>query len=366
MKRQQCLDGPAMIRDASGHRRCCPATGGGQTRMWCAKIIDCTNKIHAVLQCQRTARQRATSACQRGQTLTERCVEPLDVGRIDDPVALRAPSERLDACRRAIDNAAFGLDHPSPLVALDDLGEQDMAPWTQPGPSTRARMYGIAKGLPNGPDVRHQAIGTDQQGTMCRTAPHALDQSSDQRHVTLLADFAAQPQARLDHHGQCHPYDAALFLHADLIGLYVPQVAWWLDQMLLHGLPLFPGACPPRGNGPLVKPKGHDDRLPWAAVRHQGHHETDRLRRSPQAIQRGAFRRRERLTTRRADEALLLARVDADVALACLSSGGTDQIGAECACGVHDVSPLLALLASMPRKSMSGPPFSLQAHLTTV
>jgi Phage integrase, N-terminal SAM-like domain len=26
-KRQQFLDGPAMIRDASGHRRCCPATG---------------------------------------------------------------------------------------------------------------------------------------------------------------------------------------------------------------------------------------------------------------------------------------------------------------------------------------------------
>ena len=113
--------------------------------MWRAKIIDCTNKIHAVLQRQRTARQRATAACQRGQTLTERGVEPLDVGRIDAPVALRAPSERLDACRRAIDHAAFGLDHPSPLVALDDLGDQDMAPWTQSGPSTRARVHGIAR-----------------------------------------------------------------------------------------------------------------------------------------------------------------------------------------------------------------------------
>ena len=138
MKRQQFLDGPAMIGDASGHRRCRPATGLGQTRMGCAEIIDRTDEIHTMLQRQRAARQRATSACQRGQTLTECRVEPLDVGRIDDAVALRAPPERLDACRRAIDNAAFDLDHPSPLVALDDLGDQDMAPRTQPGPSALA------------------------------------------------------------------------------------------------------------------------------------------------------------------------------------------------------------------------------------
>ena len=74
MKRQQFLDGPAMIRDASSHRRCGPATGVGQTRMRCAKIIDRTDQIHAMLQRQRAARQRATSACQRGQTLTERRV----------------------------------------------------------------------------------------------------------------------------------------------------------------------------------------------------------------------------------------------------------------------------------------------------
>ena len=97
-----------MIRDASGHRRCGPATGGGQTRMWRAKIIDGPDEIHTVLQRQRTARQCTPAACQRGQPLTERGVEPLDVGRIDDPAALRAPSERLDACRRAIHNAAFG------------------------------------------------------------------------------------------------------------------------------------------------------------------------------------------------------------------------------------------------------------------
>src|ERR1700675_1159110 len=137
--RQQFSDTPAMIRDARSHRRCGLATGLGQTRVRCAKVIDCPNQIHAMLQRQRAARQCATSACQRGEPLTECRVETLDVRRIDDPVALRAPSERLDARGRTIDNAVFGLDDPSPLGALDDLGDQDMTPWTQAGPSARTR-----------------------------------------------------------------------------------------------------------------------------------------------------------------------------------------------------------------------------------
>src|SRR5262249_25887995 len=48
IKRQQFPDRPAMIRDASGHRRCGPATSGGQTRMRCAKIIDRTDQIHTM------------------------------------------------------------------------------------------------------------------------------------------------------------------------------------------------------------------------------------------------------------------------------------------------------------------------------
>jgi hypothetical protein len=59
-----------MIRDASGHRRGGPATAGGETRMGRTKMRDGTDEIHAVLSCQRTARQRATTACQRGETLT--------------------------------------------------------------------------------------------------------------------------------------------------------------------------------------------------------------------------------------------------------------------------------------------------------
>src|SRR2546427_10852589 len=105
-----------------------------------------------------------------------------NVRRIDDAVALRTPPERLHACRCAIDKAGLGLDHPWSLVALDDLGDQDVAPRTQPGPSALPGVHGLAKGLSYGPNVRHQAIGTDQQGTTGRAALHPLAQPSAQGH----------------------------------------------------------------------------------------------------------------------------------------------------------------------------------------
>src|SRR6516164_4913161 len=207
-----------------------------QTLMRRAKVIHRADQEHPLVQRQGIACQRPAPARQRGEAFSKRRVEPLNVCRIDYPVPLRSASERLYTCRRAIDHAAVGLDHTPPLVALDHLGDQDMAPRTQPWPSALPRVDGIAKGFPNGPDVGYQAIGTDQEWPMGRTAPYPPDQPPDQRHVTLLADLAAQPQARLDHHGQRHPDNAALFLDAELIGLHLPQVTWLLDQILVHGL----------------------------------------------------------------------------------------------------------------------------------
>ena len=58
--------------------------------------------------------------------------------------------------------------------------------------------------------------------------------------------------------------------------------------------------------------------------------------------------------------------MDTNSAWAGLASGRAREIGAEYRGGVHDDSPLLVVLGSMPRKSMSGPPFPLQPHSTTV
>src|SRR5574341_2169910 len=97
---------------------------------------------------------------------------------------------------------------------------------------------------------------------------------------------------------------------------------------------------------------------------HQCDDTRHRLGRGPQAVQRGAFRSAERLVARGAEESPVLARVDANIALACLASGGASQIGAACRCGVHDRPP--GFVGEHAWRSMSGPPFSLQASFTTV
>src|SRR5215471_7856860 len=71
MKRQQFPDRPALIRDARGHRRGGPATGVGQTRMGCAKIIDRAHQEHPLVQRQGLAGQCPAPARQRCEVFTE-------------------------------------------------------------------------------------------------------------------------------------------------------------------------------------------------------------------------------------------------------------------------------------------------------
>src|SRR5262245_4203499 len=75
---------------------------------------------------------------------------------------------------------------------------------------------------------------------------------------------------------------------------------------------------------------------PWAI---RVTHQADRLHRGPQAIPGGAFRSAEGLVALRAHEALVLTRVDTNIALAALASGRARQIGAKYRCGVHDDPP---------------------------
>jgi hypothetical protein len=56
--------------------------------------------------------------------------------------------------------------------------------------------------------------------------------------------------------------------------------------------------------------------------------------------------------------------MDATIAPACLPSGGTREIGAACRCGVHNSPP--SIVGEHTQRSMSGPPFVLQVHRTTV
>src|SRR2546428_185591 len=97
------------------------------------KVVDRTNQIHAMLQRQCTTCQRPATACQRGEACTERRVQPLNVCCVDHSITLRATPERLDAGRRSVDEAPLDGDDTPLRIALDDLGNADMAPGTEPG-----------------------------------------------------------------------------------------------------------------------------------------------------------------------------------------------------------------------------------------
>src|SRR5262249_38307031 len=79
-------------------------------------------------------------------------------------------------------------------------------------------------------------------------------------------------------------------------------------------------------------------------------------RRGAQPIEDRAFAGAEGFMTLVADEALLLTRMDTDIAHACLASGVAVPIGAEYRCGIHDML-LLAVRGSVPRGVCRDPHF---------
>jgi hypothetical protein len=96
----------------------------------------------------------------------------------------------------------------------------------------------------------------------------------------------------------------------------------------------------------------------------QGHDDDHGLGRGAQPIEHCACGGAERFVTRVADEALLLLRMDTDIALADLASGMTVPVRAKCLVGAMTL--LLARRGNIATRSMSGPPLALQLHRTTV
>ena len=95
-----------------------------------AEIIDRTNKVHPMFQRTQMTRQSTSPSRQRREVLAEGRIQPLNIGRIDHAIALRLAPQCLHMRWRAINHTPFDLNHPSPLVALHDLGNADVAPGT--------------------------------------------------------------------------------------------------------------------------------------------------------------------------------------------------------------------------------------------
>ena len=175
--RQQCSHTPTMIRDPGGHSRCPvptppagPRGSAAQTRM----------------------RRAVSTTRRRSSRLTTWALHKAPYGRTRRGDRL-GPSPQ-----PPIKSNCLNLNQKKCKFLYD----QDMAPWTQPGSSTRARVYRIAQGLPHGPDGRHQAIGTDQQGTMGRP-PRYRPLVRAQRHGGRLAWTPVGQQRHHQAHRLC-------------------------------------------------------------------------------------------------------------------------------------------------------------------
>src|SRR6266403_2275154 len=227
-----------MIGNPGSHGRRLGPGWVPQTLMRGAEVVDGAHQIQTMLQRHCPARQRPTPPCQCCEPLAKGGIEPFDVGGVDDTVALRATPERLDARGRTRNNAPLNGDDALLLIAFHDLCDQDMPPRSQPGTPMGSRPRRVAKRLANRSDRGTQPIGTEQEWTRQRASTHPRDETTNARQVTVGAHGASEPQAGIDHQRQGHPHDAPVGLDTDLVGWYLPEVTWSLDQMLLDRLTL--------------------------------------------------------------------------------------------------------------------------------
>jgi hypothetical protein len=336
-----------MICDASSNGRCPPqppaltvgqVERNAQALMIRAEVVHRAHQIHPVEQGGHLPRQRPPAANQGCDPRPEGGVQPLDVGCVDHPPALRLLHQGIDLGLRALHYASRHADHTLLGILLDHLCDEDTILRSQTGtPSLPGD--GFPEGLTNGINVCLTAIHTEQQGTTQRAVPHPLHQRAHQVLVTVLADLSTQPQAGLNLDRHRHPDDEALHFHPDLIGLYLPQVARPLHQVLVYLLAVLARPALPTQHCALIQGKRYDDGLDWTTMGQQCHdNDHDVLGRS-QSVEGRPFGFSKRLAAYVALVAPLFETMYADVALADLSTCGTSLIGAEYSLWVHWHSP---------------------------
>jgi len=121
---------------------------------------------------------------------------------------------------------------------------------------------------------------------------------------------------------------------------------------------------PPRCAGAFVQAKSGHTRVPGVLTGEPEHDDDGGRCRGVQSIEDRACCGTERLTTLRAEVASILTCMDTTMALTDLASIWTCHVGSECRCGVHECPPSSG--GEPPKRSRSGPPFALQAYLTTL
>jgi len=307
------------------------------------EVVHCADQIHSIMQGGYLLCQRTPTANQRRNPRPERCVQAFNVGGVDHPTALGHQQQRLDLVSRSLCDTSHHSNHPLLGVLLDHLSDGDAIPRSQARASELPRN-GFSKDPANCIDVRPTAIHTEQQRTTQRTATHSLHQGSHQMPVTALTDHAAQPQSCLYLNRHRHPYDHALHLDADFIGLDLPPITGVFYQVLVYLLAVLARPTLPTHYRTFVQTKCHDDGLYRTTVSQQGHHHHNQVLGRPQPMENSPSGFSKRLAALVALVPSLLATMDDYVSLTYLSSCGTSQIGAKYGLWVHWLTHLVDLL----------------------
>ena len=265
-------------------------------------------------------------------------VQALDVGGVDGRRVLGLAQHGLDLAAGALHNTPQHADDVLLRILLDDLRDQDAVPGPQDRSTAPLAGHRLAKDLLNHAHVSPEPIGAEQHGPAERTGTHTLDQLPQQVTIALRTQDAAQPQARTDLQGTGYPDDATLLFDAQLVQLDLAQLTRLLHQPLMHLLAVLTGAGLPLAHRAFIELERHDDRLHRTAIRHERDHQRHQLGRPMQPVEHRASTRTKRLAADPTDVALLLATMNADVALSSLSACRTVRIRAECCLGVHGLT----------------------------
>lgn len=333
------MNGPTMIGNASGHRRCPfePLMASDQSRqsqafVFRAEVVETTDKVHARLQGLALSGERSRASGQAVQTTAKGSVNPLDEGRVDVAFALRLFDHRCDCLLCPLIDLPGQANDAIAFILLDHLRDQNIGPFDEPtSPCFLARLF-LTKDFQNRRRITRQAIGAEENRTAkCRGATFdARDELLDQFAVTMLTDFSAQPQTGRDHHRHSHPDDRALHLDAQFIGLDLAQWSRLLDQMLVHLLRVMAALLKPVLNRSLIKAEGGDNRLDRAPVSQQGHHQGDDVSGFPQAVKDRPDGGAESLVAFAANVAAVFLGMHANIAFSSSPSGGTVEVGTKC------------------------------------
>jgi hypothetical protein len=280
-----------MIGQSAGHRRStwlAPLFLFGEFLMDDTKIVRAANQVHPRVQSLQTGSGVPTFARQAGQPLSEGSIQPLDKSSIEDASPARELKQLFRLIQYPMSHPPCDLNHPFFLRSLDHCANVEVWPNLQARSSHSHRAFDLlSKRSADAPRIRAPAVCQHEEGTQAsRALANLSHQAISQATIPRELDHSAQPQARRNHHGQCHPANHLASFDPNFIGLHVHQVQLpLLNDGLMHLLALRSRSITPIGHGPFIQAESLDNGLKRASIGQERHDYYDQLHRLASAFE---------------------------------------------------------------------------------